>query len=287
MVNSIRFLSLTLLLAIQSFSALADKALPNDKAIMSQARDLYEKGKLDKAIETYSKIHASSDFWLESLEERAWAHTRKGDFESALADLHSITSPVFAPQVGPETYMLSTFVSLKICAYKDVVKKINHFKKMILPRVETLENIVNEPQLTDELWSSLQTLKDKQITLLSLGKQADKLPRYFFRDKKLITLIKQNKKDKAFQRVRDLAQMDLNEIEINLKKMKIIDVEIIQKVLSMDKDSKNESKNLKFTNTDPNKTMTFPVNDEEIWIDEVGHFQVKANLCPKAQGVSL
>jgi hypothetical protein len=287
MVNSIRFLSLTLLLAIQSFSALADKALQNDKAIMSQARGLYEKGKLDKAIETYSKIQASSDFWLESLEERAWAHTRKGDFESALADLHSITSPVFAPQVGPETYMLSTFVSLKICAYKDVVKKINHFKKMILPRVETLENIVNEPQLTDELWSSLQTLKDKQITLLSLGKQADKLPRYFFRDKKLIALIKQNKKDKAFQRVRDLAQMDLNEIEINLKKMKIIDVEIIQKVLSMDKDSKNESKNLKFTNTDPNKTMTFPVNDEEIWIDEVGHFQVKANLCPKAQGVSL
>lgn len=287
MVNSIRFLSLTLLLAFQSFSALADKALQNDKAIMSQARGLYEKGKLDKAIETYSKIQASSDFWLESLEERAWAHTRKGDFESALADLHSITSPVFAPQVGPETYMLSTFVSLKICAYKDVVKKINHFKKMILPRVETLENIVNEPQLTDELWSSLQTLKDKQITLLSLGKQADKLPRYFFRDKKLIALIKQNKKDKAFQRVRDLAQMDLNEIEINLKKMKIIDVEIIQKVLSMDKDSKNESKNLKFTNTDPNKTMTFPVNDEEIWIDEVGHFQVKANLCPKAQGVSL
>lgn len=287
MVNSIRFLSLTLLLAIQSFSALADKALQNDKAIMSQARDLYEKGKLDKAIETYSKIQASSDFWLEALEERAWAHTRKGDFESALADLHSITSPVFAPQVGPETYMLSTFVSLKICAYKDVVKKINHFKKMILPRVETLENIVNEPQLTDELWSSLQTLKDKQITLLSLGKQADKLPRYFFRDKKLIALIKQNQKDKAFQRVRDLAQMDLNEIEINLKKMKIIDVEIIQKVLSMDKDSKNESKNLKFTNTDPNKTMTFPVNDEEIWIDEVGHFQVKANLCPKAQGVSL
>lgn len=287
MVNSIRFLSLTLLLAIQSFSALADKALQNDKAIMSQARGLYEKGKLDKAIETYSKIQASSDFWLESLEERAWAHTRKGDFESALADLHSITSPVFAPQVGPETYMLSTFVSLKICAYKDVVKKINHFKKMILPRVETLENIVNEPQLTDELWSSLQTLKDKQITLLSLGKQADKLPRYFFRDKKLISLIKQNKKDKAFQRVRDLAQMDLNEIEINLKKMKIIDVEIIQKVLSMDKDSKNESKNLKFTNTDPNKTMTFPVNDEEIWIDEVGHFQVKANLCPRVQGVSL
>lgn len=270
------------LLTIVLSSALAGE---NDKNRMNKARLLYEKGKLDAAIDIYSKIQPSSDFWLEALEERSWARTRQGKYEQALADLQSITSPVWAPQVGPETYMLSTFVSLKICAYKDVLKKIDLFKKQMLPRVESLQAILDQP-MSDEIWKALLKMKESNVTLSSLGQNANKFPRYFFRDRLLESLVKKNSKEKAHARLQILAKHDLAEIELNLKKMKIIDVELIQNVLTLDKDKNAKAKNLKFSNIDKNKNMTFPVHDEEVWVDEVGHFEVKAEDCPY-KGASL
>ncbi len=257
-----------------------------DKQVMNKARELYEKGNLSAAIQLYSKVTPGSDFWLDALEERAWAFSRQGKFEDALADLQSITSPVWAPQVGPETYMLSTFVSLKICAYKDVIKKIDIFKKRMLPRVEVLQSMIDKP-MSDDVWMILNKAKSTRITMSSLGAQADKYPRYFYRDQVLLDLASRGLKDKAHARLKILAQQDLNEIETNLKKMKIIDVELIQNVLTMDKDSKAEKKKLNFSKIDKNKSMTFPVTDEEVWVDEVGHFQVKAENCPYGKGASL
>ncbi|MBL7556162.1 MAG: tetratricopeptide repeat protein [Bdellovibrionaceae bacterium] len=262
-------------------------AAGSDKDKMNKARELYEKGKLDAAVDIYSKIQPSSDFWLEALEERAWAHTRQGKFEDALADLQSITSPVWAPQVGPETYMLSTFVSLKICAYKDVIKKVDIFKKRMLPRVEALESMIDQP-MSEETWKTVSKLKKSTVSMSSLGQTADKFPRYFYRDSELISLVKKGLREKAEARMKVLAKADLAEIETNLKKMKIIDIELIQNVLTLDKDQTAKAKDLKFSGTDKNKTMTFPVSggDDEVWVDEVGHFQVKAENCPY-KGASL
>lgn len=262
-------------------------AAGNDKDKMNKARELYAKGKLDAAVDIYSKIQPSSDFWLEALEERAWARTRQGKFEDALADLQSITSPVWAPQVGPETYMLSTFVSLKICAYKDVVKKIDIFKKRMLPRVDALQSTIDQP-MSEETWAMLSKLKKSNLTMSDLGQQTEKYPRYFYRDIELLSLVKQGSREKAQARLKALAKQDLAEIETNLKKMKIIDIELIQNVLTMDKDQSTKSKDLKFSGVDKNKNMTFPVrdHDEEVWVDEVGHFEVKAQNCPY-KGASL
>jgi hypothetical protein len=282
---SVFILTLTALAAFAAETTTVVGVKGNDKDKMNQARELYEKGKLDSAVEIYTKIQPSSDFWLEALEERAWARTRQGKFEDALADLQSITSPVWAPQVGPETYMLSTFVSLKICAYKDVLKKVDLFKKRMVPRVEVLQSMIDQP-MTDDVWQTLLKTKKSKITMSSLGEKAEKFPRYFYRDKELLDLIKQGSKAKAHARLKVLAKQDLEEIETNLKKMKIIDIELIQNVLTLDKDQKVKSKDLKFAGIDKNKSMTFPVSDEEVWVDEVGHFQVKAEDCPY-KGASL
>lgn len=278
MVKTVANLLLTLSLSVAM-------AAGSDKDKMNKARELYEKGKLDAAVEIYSKIEPSSDFWLEALEERAWARTRQGRFEEALADLQSITSPVWAPQVGPETYMLSTFVSLKICAYKDVIKKVDIFKKRMLPRVDALQSMIDQP-MSDETWTTVSKMKNSKLTMSQLGQNADKYPRYFYRDTELTSLVKQNAREKAQARLKALAKQDIAEIETNLKKMKIIDVELIQNVLTLDKDATAKAKNLKFSGIDKNKSLTFPVSDEEVWVDEVGHFEVKAEDCPY-KGASL
>ena len=246
--------------------------------VMESARTYFARGEFKKAIELYSSIPASSDFWLEALEERAWSNTRLADYESALADLHSITSSVWSSQVGPETYLLSTFVSLKICAYKDVMKKINIFKKRMLPRVDALETLVSKP-IPNDFWKMAEDLKKSKVTMVSLGRSAEKYPRYFFRDQILLKELLANNNSQTELRLKQLAKEDLKEIELNLKKMKIIDVEVIQKILLADKMQKSKTGNLQFSKVDRSQQIIFPVTDDEIWVDEVGHFQVKADQC--------
>lgn len=266
----------SVLIAVNSAQAQGD----SDAAIMEKARILYAKNELPKAIEAYSLITPSSDFWLDALEEKAWAHTRQGNFENALADLQSVTSAVWSSQVGPEAYMLSTFVSLKICAYKDVIKKISIFKKRMKPRVDALQKIMDEP-LPESFWAMSSALKGGKVSMVSIGQKAENFPRYFYRDHQLLNALQAGQTAKVQARMKQLAQQDLDEIEVNLKKMKIIDVELIQKVLMADKDEK-KNKDLRFTKIDRDRQLLFPVDndDEEVWVDEVGHYQVKAEKCP-------
>lgn len=275
MVNLRRWLVLSTLILASSLQAIAG----TDSETMEKARGLFARGEFKKAAELYTTVPASSDFWLEALEERAWSEVRINEYEKALADLQSITSTVWSSQVGPESYMLSTFVSLKICNYKDVVKKIETFKKRMLPRVDSLQATLDKP-LTESFWKLSDSIKKGQISMASLGSEAEKYPRYFFRDKELIAALKADKKDKVQNRMRSLAEQDMAEIELNLKKMKIIDVEVIQKVLLADEKAKKQKSDLKFASVDTDEKLVFPVTDDEVWVDEVGHFEAKADKCP-------
>ena len=274
MVNPRGFL-ISFLIVASSLQAIA----ATDSETMENARGLFARGDFKKAAELYSTVPASSDFWLEALEERAWSEVRTNEYEKALGDLQSITSTVWSSQVGPESYMLSTFVSLKICNYKDVVKKIETFKKRMLPRVDSLQATLDKP-LSDSFWKLSDSIKKGQISMASLGSEAEKYPRYFFRDKELIAALKADKKDKVQNRMRLLAEQDMAEIELNLKKMKIIDIEVIQKVLLADEKSKKQKSDLKFASVDTDEKLVFPVTDDEVWVDEVGHFEAKADKCP-------
>jgi hypothetical protein len=257
----------------------------SDKQLMSDARSEYAKGNLKNAIQIYSKIQPESDFWLESIEERAWGWTRLNEYENALADLQSITSPVWSTQIGPESYMLSTFVSLKMCNYKEVLNKINLFKKRMLFRLESLEQIKQQP-LSKEFVKLIPEIKSSKLSLMQLGKNAELFPRYFFRDLKLIEALKKNQTALAGLRMKELAESDLKEIEVNLKKMKVIEVEMMQAVLMQDKEQ-TKSDRLEFSKVDRNQKMVFPVTDDEVWLDEVGQFQVRAQKCAQVQKRNL
>ncbi|MFN7906038.1 MAG: hypothetical protein ACK5P5_12725 [Pseudobdellovibrionaceae bacterium] len=258
------------------FTLFAEKG-NSDRQLLLQGRLLFEKNKLDEAIETYSKIPVSSDFWLEALEERAWAHTRNKDYPKALADLKSVTHPVWSAQVGPESIMLSAFVSLKICAYKDTLEKIELFKKRMISRVTALENLQKNP-VTPGLMKNLQLATDKKMTVMELGKSAELYPRYFFRDQKLLQAYSVKDLAKMSSRISDLIDRDMNEIQKNLTKMKVIEIEVIQRV-STTKEIKQTKKNLSFSRYDKSQQVSFPILDDEVWLDEMGSFEVKSQHC--------
>ncbi|MCK6597432.1 MAG: hypothetical protein L6Q37_03645 [Bdellovibrionaceae bacterium] len=273
-----------ILLSINLNLLMGSTCLAGEKEIISAARKNFENSNYTKAISLYSQISVKSDFWFEAIEERAWSYTRMGQVEKALGDIHSLSSPVWSAQIGPETLMLSTFLSLKICAYKDVIKKMNRFKTIMLPRAEAMESITKTKDIK-QLAQEVEILLSKNWTLAALGKEAEKFPKFFYRDQLLMKAFKAKDKIKLAKRYQVLAKADLDEILLNLNKMKIMDVELTQTVLGGEKPSISNSK-LTFSKENRKDQIVFPITDDEVWIDEVGHYEVKANLCHNEKRVA-
>src|SRR5262245_11861275 len=72
-------------LAIQNKTTAAKQILQKlmdsgsiDKSILhlNIGRIEYQNGKFKEAIASYEKVNKNSDYWMEALEEKAWAHLR-------------------------------------------------------------------------------------------------------------------------------------------------------------------------------------------------------------------
>lgn len=274
--KNFRSLILTLVLSLsvsgQVFAASRSKS--TELLTLNKARSLYAKNKLKDAIAVYDKIPKSSDYWVEAIEEKAWAYTRMQDYEKALAQLKSILNPVFLPYVGPESIMLASFIDLKICNYKGVFDKIKLFKNEMLPRVEALEALTKDPSAPVAL-SLTSKMSQGNVTGGMLGRDLTKLPRYSYRDKLLL---------KSPKRMSLLAKNDLEEISKNLKKMKILEIEVIQRSYAYDKSLTD--KDLDFESA-PKDALEFPTSDkpnQEVWLDEIGNYEVKTQKCAPLHG---
>lgn len=267
-IRSIIF-SLCLIAATAQVGLAAPASKDQNVATINEARQLYGKGKLEDALKVYSKIPKTSEFWVEAAEEKAWAHVRLNQFDKALAELKSVLNPVFLPFVGPEAIMLAAFIDLKTCNYKGVFEKIALYKKEMLPRVEALEAIRSQTK-SDVVTRWTEKMKTGSVTAAEVGSDITKLPRFFYRDKRAAT---------DARRASLLAKKDLEDISKNLKKMKIIEIEVVQRSFAFDQSLTD--KKLKFGKVDKNNQMTFPdeLDSREVWLDEIGNYEVKTQVC--------
>ena len=97
----------------------------------------------NKSLEYYNKVPKSSDLWIVSVEERAWARVRLGQFNKALSDAATLRSPVFKHISSPETHYLNGYINLAICDYKAVFKNTEIFKKHHSSKILSLEDNIN------------------------------------------------------------------------------------------------------------------------------------------------
>jgi hypothetical protein len=227
-----------------------------DLQTMQTARKLFGKGQLNDAIKMYSSISPNSEFWLDAIEERAWGYARQGKFEGALADLKSLTHQSMAPLVHPEAHFLSALISYKTCSYKDVVEKIESFRKAFLPRIQSLENL-----------QSANAAKVKTVDY----------PRHARRDKVFSDQQRAGNISGAQERLRQLAKLDLSEIKETVQKFKILEVEVLHRATIQDiRLTKNA---LDFSDVDLDKRVSFPADNNELWLDEIGLYEVKTQAC--------
>lgn len=292
---------------------------PN-RVFINKARVLYQKGKLNEALVNYEKVSKGSDYWIEAIEEKAWTYLRQDRPEQALAQLRSLSAPIFANQVGPEPFLLQAMTNLRICAYPQVFESIKQFKKTFQPRLGRLRELAKTGG-TKEADEAVFRLVKGPYSLKSLGDKIGFLPRLFHRDlyiqknverrrtflKETLTalelqndnigpqadqwlrIVKGNAEEarvNIFKRLKFLAEQELAEMKTILQKLSIVEAEVIQRIYSHEKLAKVGAKKVSDKPTTSDDVLTFKATDE-VWLDEIENYQVSIKDCPPLKGKKL
>jgi tetratricopeptide (TPR) repeat protein len=295
---------------LQSLLDSNQHAVGQDEVLMAAARMLYQDNKLDLAMKYYDKISKGSDYWLESVEEKAWIYARLNNFERALGEMKTALSPAFASQVGPESYFLATLANLKVCDYASIFDILKTFKERNQARILEIQKLATtgHNQTSDQ---ALVKLENGVETWADLGPDLDKVPRFVNRDETLNRAISlqrmghqqkaeitkltsensyysafassadqtsKNLEQRAPLRLKVLAQADVAEMKKNLMKLQLVDAEAVHR-MHVGQTYAQEVKG----GTEKSKvkdTIEFPYENNEIWLDEIDHYQASTKGCP-------
>jgi len=252
-----------------------------DRLQMTKARLLYENSRLRDAIASYEQIPSDSDYWLESLEERAWAHLRLDEPDRALAILRTIQAPLFRSIVGPESYFLVAFIRYRICDFPAVFTSLKEFQEAYRDRLTSLQALA-DGKASEPATKVLASLREKPLVWSTIAQQASKLPLYLHRDREMQRLASALRRSEpgasaqAMERLRELARLDLTEIKRILQKMHILEAEVIQRIHTAEKMKSRRLKPLEIA--DRSEVLIFK-DTGEFWADELDRYQVQVNAC--------
>ena len=113
-------------------------------AFMQLARTHYGARQNRNAIFYLSKIQRGGSQWLESLFESSWAHYRIGQYEQALGDLITLSSPFFRDEAIPEAMILKAVIYFENCRYPEVIDIIKSFEAIYGPVQEALNALTSK-----------------------------------------------------------------------------------------------------------------------------------------------
>lgn len=291
--------------ALTMLKNMKQSLIGDDQIELATARVLYQKADVKGSIEHYLNVPKSSEFWIEALEERAWAHLRLNEHDEAVSDITTLLSEPFAPITGPETYFLSELSSLKVCDYPKILRTSNLFKKRHKERLTEIQTLAKTG--TNKGVEGLFAGFDKYgYNVRGAGPNIQWMPRAFMRDRTFssnmqfrLELMKEAKvaqdlnmpelvannqvladqaKVNAASRLQKLAQIDTEEYRITINKLHIVEAEVIQR-LYVDERLKGKRADVAEAKTERN-TMSFPYSDKEVWMDELDHYHSTVKDCP-------
>lgn len=304
-------------------------AVSRDLMELTAARLLFQRGHFAAAVKYYEKVDKTSEYWTDAQEEMAWSYVRRGESNNAMAISQSLVVPAMAVQSGAEGYFVNSLAQLKMCDYPGVVQSLSTFPKVFKPRVEQLERLAASSEIP-EAKKLMTMLKEGRITRLKLGKEGQTLPRMVARDDRLFDAAQAQKNLEAEaqaadviyakslaltglqgyfdtvrknanirshaalalanQRIQQLAKQESAEIKEILRKLHIVEAEVIQQVSVAERIAKNTggvkpSEQTGTTGSKAQDTLKFPKNnDKEVWFDEIGNYRVSVKKSCQAAG---
>lgn len=304
---------------LKVLSEMGQESVSKSLIAMTKARLLYGRGELEAALTEYNKVPRGDDYWFEAMEEVAWIHMRKAEYEKAIGQVKNITLPLWSPFISAEPYFVQALANLRICNYLEVFKATQLFRERLRERSKNLEEMVNN-QWTTPAKKALEKIDQAGNSTTEFQAHIKNLPPLFWRDqefnrwaqvrfsavhelKKMSQLQNDSlgqsagwnqladttklraefAKKKVFKRWQELAALELKEMKTIVQKMHIAEAQVIQNMYMTDE-------NQKFRNTRKiqrsQDDLVFPV-DDELWIDEVGHYKVEVKDCPTYKEASL
>jgi hypothetical protein len=123
--------------------AKANKDL-RELAFMQLARIHYGVRQNRYALYYYDKIDRGDPQWLEALFEGAWANYRVGQYEQALGNLITLSSPFFRDEYFPEAMILKAVIYYENCRYRESNAILSDFEKTYLPVHDELDGILKK-----------------------------------------------------------------------------------------------------------------------------------------------
>jgi len=113
-------------------------------AFMQLARTHYGAKQNRAAIFYYDKVERGGVQWLEALFEASWAHYRIGQYEQALGNLITLSSPFFRDEYFPEALILKAVVYFENCRYREALTIIEDFEAIYGPVEDELVALIGK-----------------------------------------------------------------------------------------------------------------------------------------------
>jgi outer membrane protein assembly factor BamD (BamD/ComL family) len=138
----------------------ADKSL-RELAFMQLARTHYGHRQNRYAIFYFDKVERGGTQWLESLFESSWASYRIGQYEQALGNLITLSSPFFREEYFPEALILKAVIYYENCRYREAVRIVEEFERLYAPVHTELELLVSKDMDASTYYDVLSDVQKK------------------------------------------------------------------------------------------------------------------------------
>lgn len=133
-------------------------------AFMQLARTHYEHKQNRYAIHYLNRIERGTSQWLEALFESAWANYRVGQYEQALGNLITLSSPFFRDEYFPEALILKAVIYYENCRYRESTMIIEDFERLYGPVRDELEALLAKDMDASEYYNILAEVQKKNAT---------------------------------------------------------------------------------------------------------------------------
>ncbi|RKH63608.1 adventurous gliding motility protein GltC [Corallococcus aberystwythensis] len=137
-----------------------DKSL-RELAFMQLARTHYGMQQNRFSIFYLNKVERGNTQWLEALFESSWANYRIGQYEQALGNLITLSSPFFREEYFPEALILKAVIYYENCRYRESNLILQDFERTYLPVHDELDGLVKKNMDASEYYTVLADVQKK------------------------------------------------------------------------------------------------------------------------------
>ena len=144
-----------------------------DLAFIQLARIHYGARQNRYALYYYGKIERGKPDWLEALFESSWADYRIGQYEQALGNLITLSSPFFRDEYFPEALILKAVVYYENCRYAESTAIVQEFERRYKPVYDALDDLTRKNTEAADYYAVLAEIQRKNRTAKKTGQAPD------------------------------------------------------------------------------------------------------------------